>query len=81
VTIIGTGFGEEAQVFFGSALAPAYIVDSPTEITARSPAQQSGQNVVDVTIGCNASVSPAVAADQFTYVAPSAPSPSPTTGP
>jgi hypothetical protein len=81
VAVTGTGFGGEVQVFFGSAPADAVVIMSSTEITATSPpgqAGQAGQPAVDVTVACNGSVSPTVAADQFTYIA-TTPSPTATT--
>jgi len=85
VAITGTGFGESAQVFFGSEQVDADAIESSTEIIAISPPEQAGQSTVDVTVDCNGSSSPVVAADQFTYIAgapssgPTAPSSSDTT--
>ena len=78
VTVTGTGFGGEVQVFFGSAPADAVAIMSSTEITATSPPGQAVQPAVDVTVACNGSVSPTVTADQFTYIA-TTPSPTATT--
>lgn len=69
VTIRGTGFGVGAQVFFGGTQARAATIESATEIIATSPQGQPGQPTVDVTVRCDGSVSPVVAADQFSYLA------------
>jgi hypothetical protein len=81
VTITGTGLGEGASVFFGGTPAWRVIPESDTEIIAISPAEQPGQpSTVDITVSCSGSVSPVVAADQFSYLqAP--PSSSPATTP
>jgi IPT/TIG domain len=80
VTISGTGFGAGANVFFGSAPAQAATIRSSTEITATSPPGQPRRPFVNVTVGCNGTVSAVVSADQFTYVT-TTPSPTPTAPP
>jgi hypothetical protein len=69
VTITGTGFNCVTGVSFGSSAA-TFTVNSPTQITATSPAGTAG--TVDVTVkNCNGT-SPTGTFDQFTYVASSA---------
>jgi hypothetical protein len=82
VTITGTHLDGATAVMFGSAEAASFTVDSPTSITANSPA---GTGTVDVRVTTPGGSSPAVAADRFTYVAetttgpPAQPPPSETT--
>ncbi len=68
VTITGTGFNCVSGVSFGTTAA-TFTVNSPTQITATSPAGAAGP--VDVTVkNCNGT-SPTGTFDQFTYVATS----------
>jgi hypothetical protein len=76
VTIDGTGFCANPQVSFGGVAAQA-TDESATQIVAITPPAQPGQATIDITVACNGSVSPAVAADQFMYLPPT-PSASPT---
>jgi hypothetical protein len=66
VTITGTGFTTVTSVSFGSVVVPSaeWTVNSPTQITATSPA---GSRPVDVTVTNTAGTSATSAADQFTY--------------
>jgi hypothetical protein len=66
VTIKGTGFNGAAQVLFGTVPAISFTVSSSTRITAVAPAQGAGWHNVFVTTA--GGTSPAVTADQFTYV-------------
>jgi hypothetical protein len=66
VTIKGTGFNGATQVLFGTVPASSFSVSSSTRITAVAPAQGAGWHNVFVTTP--AGTSPAVTADQFTYV-------------
>ncbi|HUB35462.1 MAG TPA: IPT/TIG domain-containing protein, partial [Solirubrobacteraceae bacterium] len=68
VTISGANFEEVAQVYFGSTPARRFVVDSPTSITAYSPA--GGVGTVDITVSNPAGRSPTVTADRFTYLPP-----------
>jgi len=74
VTVDGTGFCVDPRVSFGGAEAQA-TDESPTQIVAISPPEQAGQPTVDVTVLCDGSISPTVAADQFTYLPSTSPSP------
>lgn len=65
VTISGSNFTEVAAVRFGSADASAVKVDSPTSISAISPAGTGTVNVTVITAGGTSPVSPL---DQFVYV-------------
>ncbi|MEA2215099.1 MAG: hypothetical protein QOK19_660 [Solirubrobacteraceae bacterium] len=69
VTISGSGFAEATAVKFGTHQASNFKVDSPTSISAIAPA---GSGAVDVIVSNPGGASSAVAADQFTYVAPAA---------
>jgi hypothetical protein len=76
VTISGAHLDGATTVKFGSANA-SFTVNSPSSITARSPA---GAGTVDVTVATPGGASPSVAADRFTYTAvtePPTPSPAP----
>jgi hypothetical protein len=65
VTITGAGLGEASAVRFGSAEAASFQVNSPTSITAVSPA---GEGTVTVTVTDPRGTSPAgVSGDKFTY--------------
>ena len=66
VTITGTNFTGATTVSFGSTAATSFSVDSPTQITAISPAGSVG--TVDVTVTTAGGTSAISAADQFTYV-------------
>ena len=80
VTISGISFAGTTTVKFGSVNATAYVVNSPTTITATAPAGAAG--VVDITVTNFVATSATSAGDQFTYVpAPSITSISPTFGP
>jgi len=64
VTITGTNFVGVTNVRFGAAAASHFSVESPTTITAVSPA---GADTVDVTVTTAEGTSPTVAADEFNY--------------
>jgi alpha-tubulin suppressor-like RCC1 family protein len=64
VTIAGANFTEVSAVRFGSTNATSVTVNSPTKITAVSPA---GMNTTDVTVITPAGTSPTNSADQFSY--------------
>ncbi|MBN9321677.1 MAG: IPTL-CTERM sorting domain-containing protein [Delftia acidovorans] len=79
VTITGTNFIGTTGVNFGASAATGFTVNSATSITATAP---PGTGTVDIRVSNSVGTSPAVAADQFTYVAaPSVTSISPTAGP
>lgn len=65
VTITGSGFIAPAVVRFGEAPALGVVVNSPTSITAISPAHPTG--AVDVTVTTGSGTSPATKKDQFKY--------------
>jgi large repetitive protein len=65
VVINGQGFTGATTVAFGGVVAPAFTVDSDTQITAISP---SGSGVVDVTVTTSGGVSPVTVVDRFTYL-------------
>jgi beta-glucanase (GH16 family) len=65
VVITGTNLTGATAVKFGATAAATFTVDSPTQITATSPAGLAG--AVDVTVTTPGGTSAASAADQFTY--------------
>jgi hypothetical protein len=65
VTITGLGFVAPAVVDFGEAQAPAVVVNSPSSITAVSPAHAAGN--VDVTITTGSGTSAITKKDHFKY--------------
>ena len=67
VTITGTGFTGTTNVYFGGTPATSIKVTSATQITATTPAEQSGP-VDAVTIITPSGTSAIVPADQFTYI-------------
>jgi IPT/TIG domain/Right handed beta helix region len=78
VVITGTGFTGASSVFFGNSPATGFAVNSPTQITATSPA---GAGVVDVTVAAVGGTSTTSSADQFTYVGAAITGVSPNDGP
>jgi alpha-tubulin suppressor-like RCC1 family protein len=78
VTITGTGFIAPAAVHFGEVAASSVTVNSPTSITAVSPANMSGTLAVTVTTGGGTSATSTKA--RFKY-APVVESVSPPNGP
>jgi hypothetical protein len=66
VSITGTNFTGVTAVRFGSTDAASFKVNSPTSITAISPA---GSGTVDVTVSTSGSTSASTAADQFGFEA------------
>jgi hypothetical protein len=71
VTITGTDFTGASAVDFGTTATASLTVVSDTEITTTSPAHAAG--TVDVTVTTPGGTSATSSADQFTFVAPSAP--------
>ncbi len=68
VTITGSDFEEVTSVSFGANSAKSFTIDSPTAITAVSPAGAAG--TVDVTVSTPAGRSPIGSADRFSYLSP-----------
>src|SRR5207245_8216669 len=82
IAITGTNFAAGATVTVGGTPATGVSVVSATQINATTPAHAAGVADVIVTVGGQSSA--ANPADQFTYVAPPAPTVtgvSPTSGP
>jgi alpha-tubulin suppressor-like RCC1 family protein len=69
VSITGVNLGEATSVHFGSSAASSFTVDSPTSITATSPA---GTGTVDITVTTPSGTSGTSPADRFTYIPPPA---------
>ncbi|MFJ1792965.1 IPT/TIG domain-containing protein [Kitasatospora griseola] len=67
VTITGTDLDGATAVDFGSTAATSFTVNSPTSITVTTPAVSTARTV-DVTVTTDTGTSPAVTADQYTYV-------------
>jgi alpha-tubulin suppressor-like RCC1 family protein len=67
VSITGLNLSEATGVHFGASAAGTFTVNSPTSITATSPA---GTGTVDVTVTTPSGTSAATAADRFTYIPP-----------
>ena len=67
VVITGTGYTGATVVDFGSG-AGGFIVNSPTSITATSPAEAAGP--VDITVTTAVGTSATSPADQYTFVVP-----------
>ena len=65
VTVTGTDFTGASVVDFGSDAATAFTVNSPTSITATTPAESAG--TVDTTVTTPAGTSATSSADQFTF--------------
>jgi len=79
VTITGSNFSGATAVRFGANATGSFTVNSPTQITASSPA---GTGTVDVTVTTPGGTSATSAADQFSYTsAPTVTSVNPNTGP
>lgn len=70
INITGTGFVGVGSVSFGSSSA-AFAVNSPTSITALTPAESAG--TVDVRVANGFGVSPIFGTDTFTFMLPGAP--------
>jgi CSLREA domain-containing protein len=80
VTITGTNFTGATAVKFGATAATSFTVNSATSITATSPSGSAG--MINITVTTPIGTSPAVTADQFTYLAaPTVTSVSPISGP
>ncbi len=67
VTITGNDFQEDTEVDFGSTSAKSVLVNSPTSITAVSPAGMPG-SIVNVTVTTLGGTSPTNAATSFRYL-------------
>jgi IPT/TIG domain len=67
VTISGSNLSNATAVKFGSSNATSFKVESPTSVTAVSPA---GAGAVDVTVTTSGGTSATSSADHFTYVPP-----------
>jgi hypothetical protein len=74
VTVTGSGFTGATAVKFGSVAAAWFTVLSDTAVEAAAPAEAAG--VVDVTVTTYSGTSATGTADQFTFVADPALSPS-----
>ncbi len=80
VTITGTNFTNATAVAFGATAAADFTVDSPTQITATSPAAAAG--TVDVRVTTVGGTSATSAADQYRFaLEPTVTSLSPAAGP
>lgn len=66
VTLTGTGLGTVTDVRFGTLSAPDVQIDSDTQITVTTPADEPGPVVVTVTSPAGTSTAPR----PYTYVAP-----------
>ena len=83
VVITGTGLTGATAVTFGTGKPAAFVVNSPTQITATAPSRAAG--LVDIRITTPGGATATTAADQFTYlnapvVTGVAPSAGPVTG-
>ncbi|HEV7530002.1 MAG TPA: S8 family serine peptidase [Solirubrobacteraceae bacterium] len=72
VMITGANLSRATAVKFGSNNAATFKINSPTSITATSPA---GAGTVDVTVTTSGGTSATGAGDHFTYIAETPPSP------
>jgi|GEM_PF-710395 len=82
VIVVGSNFSGATNVSFGGLPAASFVVNTPNQITATSPAHAAG--VVDVQVTTAAGSSSQVAADHFTYttsIPPAITGISPTSGP
>ena len=71
ILIAGTNLLDTTGVSFGGVPAASFVINSPTQITAVTPAEASGTQ--DVTVTTAAGTSATSSADQFTYSSVSAP--------
>ena len=78
VTVTGTGFAGPVSVSFGGVPATSVTVNSPTSLTATSPANVSG--ILDVTVTTGGGTSATSSKDHFKY-APVIESITPANGP
>jgi len=67
ITITGTGFTPDSQVFFGATPADQVTFITSTELIAMEP---GGSGAVDVTVVATGGTTPVVDAGRFTYVVP-----------
>ena len=65
MVIVGSGFTGASDVSFGTVAAASFSVDTDTQITAVSPAEDPG--VVDVVAATPGGTTPTGDADQFTH--------------
>jgi parallel beta-helix repeat protein len=72
VTITGSNFTQAQDVLFGAVPAASFTVNSPSSITAISPAQYAG--TVDVTVTTFSGISATSSSDTFAYTNASGPS-------
>ena len=68
MTVTGSDFYGVSGVMFGTAAATSFTVDSPTKVTAVTPAEIVG--TVDVTVTTPGGTSATSTADQFSYALP-----------
>ena len=68
VTITGLNLAGATAVWFGSLAATSFRLNSPTSITANSPAAPVG--MVEITVQTPNGISATSAADRFTYLTP-----------
>lgn len=78
VTITGTSFYGITAVKFGSATSPQIVINSPTSISAESPASTTGR--VDITVVSANGTSATTSKDRFTFEAPTVTSVDPSSG-
>lgn len=78
VTITGTNFYGVTAVKFGSVASPQVVIDSPTSISAESPASSTG--TVEVTVVSSNGNSAKTAKDRFSFEAPTVTSVNPSSG-
>jgi hypothetical protein len=81
VTILGRNFTGTTTVKFGTRTATRFTVNSPTQITATSPAGAVGSVDITVTTANGGTSVATPATDQFTYVEPLVTATSPSAGP
>jgi hypothetical protein len=67
VVINGGGFSGATAVHFGTAEAASFTVIGPDSISAVSPPEPGGNQVVDVTVTTSVATSPDFAPDHFVY--------------
>ncbi len=72
VTITGSNFTGATDLYFGSVAAPAFWIDSDTEITAYAPPASSA-GTVDVTVSDYTGTSAITTSDEYDYVNQPAP--------
>ena len=78
VTITGSNFTGTTSVLFGTVSASSFTVRSSTEITAVSPAEAAGAQIIHVTTGGGSNAAQTIA---FTFTSPAPPTTSSTSTP